>query len=211
MHDSAVSPCLHDCLVFLHSHFPLQSPPSCPLRLSPCSQQQTSPWYCSPVPMLQLPAAALSRGLASLSGVCMAGPRIVCVVLTPFSLSWICCFTLQQPQVLPHCPKQLPRCGDLTPASVLPPPRCRSSPAHSLSFFPSLLCPTEFCVVLYILFHWSGTLACSQLVFHKIFCVLRCVPDVSIEREVLHIHLLLHHLILSFVDFLMLAILAGVR
>ena len=38
-----------------------------------------------------------------------------------------------------------------------------------------------------------------------------CVPDVSIESEVLHIHLLLHHLVLSFVDFLMLAILAGVR
>ena len=57
-------------------------------------------------------------------------------------------------------------------------------------------------MVLYILFHWSGTLACSQLVFHKIFCVLRCVPDVSIEREVLHIHLLLHHLVLidSFLD-----------
>ena len=63
----------------------------------------------------------------------------------------------------------------------------------------------------YILFHWSGTLARSQLVFHKIFCVLRCVPDVSIERDVLHIHLLLRHLVLSFVDFLMIIILAGVK
>ena len=111
MHDSAVSPCLHGCLVFLHSHFPLKSPPSCPLRLSPCSQQQTSPWYCSPIPMLQLPAAALSRGLASLCGVCMAVARTVCVILTPFRLSWICCFTLQQPQMLHLCPKQLPRVG----------------------------------------------------------------------------------------------------
>ena len=28
---STVSPCLHDCLVFLHRHFPPQSPPSHPL------------------------------------------------------------------------------------------------------------------------------------------------------------------------------------
>ena len=43
-HDSAVLSCLHGCLVFLHKHFPLQSPVSCPLGLSPHSLQQTSPW-----------------------------------------------------------------------------------------------------------------------------------------------------------------------
>ena len=31
MHDSAVSPCFHGCLAFLHRHFPPQSPPSYPL------------------------------------------------------------------------------------------------------------------------------------------------------------------------------------
>ena len=33
----------------------------------------------------------------------------------------------------------------------------------TLRFFPSSLCPTKFCVVLYILFRWSGTPARSQL------------------------------------------------
>ena len=28
------------------------------------------------------------------------------------------------------------------------------------------------------------------------YCVWRCVPDVSMEREVLHVHLLLHHLVI---------------
>ena len=41
------------------------------------SQQQPSPWDCSTVAKLQLPAAALSRGLASLSGVCVAAARTV--------------------------------------------------------------------------------------------------------------------------------------
>ena len=34
MHDSAVSPCFHSCLAFLHRHFPSQSLPSHPLDLS---------------------------------------------------------------------------------------------------------------------------------------------------------------------------------
>ena len=39
-HDSAVLPCFHGCLAFLHRHFPPQSPPSLPLDLSLHSQQQ---------------------------------------------------------------------------------------------------------------------------------------------------------------------------
>ena len=54
----------------------------------------------------------------------------------------------------------------------------------------------EFCVDLYILFCWSGTPVCSQRVFCMHFCVWRCVPDVSVERDILHVHLLLHHLVL---------------
>ena len=72
---SAVLPCLHGCLAFLHRHFPPQSPPSPPLDPSACSQQQPSPWDCSTIPKLQVPAAAPSRGPASLSGVCMAVAR----------------------------------------------------------------------------------------------------------------------------------------
>ena len=50
---------------------------------------------------------------------------------------------------------------------------------------------------LYFLFCWSGTPVCSQLVFCMHFCVWRCISDVSIERDVLHVHLFLHHLVLS--------------
>ena len=91
--DSAVSPCLHGCLVFLHRNFPLRSPPSRPMGPSPRSQQQTSPWDCSPIPTFQLPAPVLSRGLASLSRVYKAAARIVCVILIPFTLSQLSCFT----------------------------------------------------------------------------------------------------------------------
>ena len=76
--DSAVSPCFHGCLAFLHRLFPPQSPPSRSLGLSLCSQQQHLLWGCSTIPMVQLPTAAPSRGPASLSGVHMAAARAVC-------------------------------------------------------------------------------------------------------------------------------------
>ena len=75
--DSAVSPCFHGCLAFLHRHFPPQSPPSHPLDPFLHSQWQPSPWNCSIIPILQLLAAVPSRGPASLSGVCMTVARTV--------------------------------------------------------------------------------------------------------------------------------------
>ena len=63
--DSAVSPCFHGCLAFLHRHFPPRSPPSHPLDPSLHSQQLRSPWDCSTIPKCQLPAAAPSRGPVS--------------------------------------------------------------------------------------------------------------------------------------------------
>ena len=50
---------------------------------------------------------------------------------------------------------------------------------------------------LYILSQWLGTPVCAQLVFCMHFCVWRYISDVSMERGVLHICLLLHHLVLS--------------
>ena len=70
MRDSAVLPCFHGCLAFLHRHFPPQSPLSHPLNSSLCSQQQPSPRDCFTIPKLQVPATALS-------GVCMAVARAV--------------------------------------------------------------------------------------------------------------------------------------
>ena len=75
--DSAVSPCFHGCPAFLHRHFPPQSPPSHPLDQSLHSQQHSSPWDCSTIPQLQLPATAPSRGQAFLSRICIAVARTV--------------------------------------------------------------------------------------------------------------------------------------
>ena len=75
LRDSAVSPCFHGCLAFLHRHFPPQSPSSHPLDLSLCRQRQPLPWDCFTIPKLQLPAAAPYRGSVSLSGVCMIAVR----------------------------------------------------------------------------------------------------------------------------------------
>ena len=77
MHDSAVSPCFHGCPAFLHRHFLPQSPPSHPLDQSLHSQQHSSPWDCSTIPQLQLPATAPSRGQAFLSRICIAVARTV--------------------------------------------------------------------------------------------------------------------------------------
>ena len=49
MHDSAVSPCFHGCLTFLHRHFPPQSPSSHPLDPSLHNQQQPLHWDCSTI------------------------------------------------------------------------------------------------------------------------------------------------------------------
>ena len=89
--DSAVSPCFHGCLAFLHGHFASQSPPSHPLEPSLHSQQQLSPWDCSTIPKLQLPATAPSGGPACLS--CIHGCSKDCLILIPFRLPQISCFT----------------------------------------------------------------------------------------------------------------------
>ena len=205
-HDSAATSCFHGCLAFLHRHFPPQSPPSHPLNLSLHSQQQPLPWDCSTLPKLQLPAAVPSRGPVSLSGVCMAAAR---TVWFPFHLGchWSV-VSLSALNVSPLTHRQLPWCGDQTPASVPPPAEGRSHPSNtpvfplaSLSYWVLFGSIYSFLLVLlcwYILFCWysAGTPVCSQLVFSMHFHVWRFIPDVSMERDVLHILLHLCHLVL---------------
>ena len=82
------------------------------------------------------PTAVLSKGLASLSEVNMAATRMVCVILIPFRLSQISCFTLQQPQVFLLLPKQLSQCGDLTPWFSSPSPQVQMQFCSLSSFSP---------------------------------------------------------------------------
>ena len=161
-HDSAVLPCFHGCLAFLHRYFPPQSPPSHPLGPSLCSQQQPETQDWSTIPKLQLPASEPWRGPVYLSWVCMAVARTVC-----FSFHLGCnrsAVSLSALYVSPLTQTTALMWGSDPCFSF---PTCREqvqSQKHS-SFPPQFLHPTEFFVVLYILFHWSGTPVCSQLMF----------------------------------------------
>ena len=74
----------------------------------------------------------------------------------------------------------------------------RAGPAQ-LTLLLFLLAPSsyQFCVGSYIIFCWSGLPVCSQVVFCMHVCVWRCITDVPMVRDVLHVHLLLCHLLLS--------------
>ena len=162
--DSAVSPCFHGCLAFLHRHFPLQSPPSHPVDLSLCSQQQPSPWDCSTIPKLQLPAAAPSRGPCPGYAWLRQG-----LIPIPFRLPQISYFTLS----LKCFSSDSDNCPDGGIRTLLQFPHLpRAGPVLlTLLFFHLVLHSTKFCVVLYILFRWSGPPVHSQMVFCVHFCV----------------------------------------
>ena len=118
-----------------------------------------------------------------------------CLILIPFRLPQISCFTL----TLKCFSSDSDSCPDvgIGPLSQFPHPLRAGPVLLTLLFFPLVPSSYQVFVVLYILFLWSGIPVCSQLVFCMHFCVSRCIPDVSMERDVLHIHLLLSHLVLS--------------
>ena len=162
---SAESPCFHGCPAFLHRPFSPQSPASHPPDPSLHSQQQPSPWDCSTVPKLQLPAAAPSRG--PVWGV--YGCRKDCLILIPFRLPHISCSTLSLKCFFSE-PDSCPDVG-VGPLLQFPHPLRADSVLLTPLFSPQILRPTEFCAVLYALFRWSGTPVRSQLVLCMYFCV----------------------------------------
>ena len=89
-------------------------------------------------------------------------------------------------------------CGNLSSASA--------SLALTLLFLLlSFFCPTQICEYPYNPFQWSGTPASILAVFCENCCIYRCILDTSMERDVLHVHLLLHLLEpLLFLPFLLL-------
>ena len=197
-HNSAVSPCFHGCLAFIPRHFPPQSPPLHPLDPPLHSQQQPSPWDCSTVPNLQLPTAVPFRGLASLSGG-MYGCGKDCLIFTPFKVPQVSCFTLSL--CVPHL-TQLPPFGNWTAALVAPPAKGRVSSTNTPVFSPSSFILPNF-AWLYIFFS-------SGQVFLSILSWCSACTSVSEgvflrypwREDVLHVHLLLHHLVLCPAAFL---------
>ena len=128
----------------------------------------------------------------------MATVRTVCVFLTLSCLPQTGCFTLfRQPLMLPFCPSLFPvREGvspnsGLSPLLQLPLPGVQVlsiflSSSFSLLFFH----PTQLCRDLYSPFQCPRSSASFQLVFCENCCIYRCIPDASVERDELHVHLL---------------------
>ena len=92
-----------------------------------------------------------------------------CLIL-PFRLPQISCFTLS----LKCFSSDSDSCPDVGITSLLQLPHLPRGQVQTYyhSYFTHwFLLPTKFCMVLYILFLWSGTPVCSQLVFCMHFCV----------------------------------------
>ena len=167
VHDSAVSPCFHGCLAFLHWHFPPRSPPSQPLNLSLCSQQLPLPWDCSTVPQLQLPAPVPSGRAPALPGVCMVAARTV--ILIPSRLPQISCFALSLKCFSSDSDSCL--AVGIGPLLQFPQPLRVGAVLLTLLFSPLGPSSCQVLHVLYIPFRWSGTPICCQLAFCMHFCV----------------------------------------
>ena len=119
-----------------------------------------------------------------------------CLILIPFRLPQISCFTLS----LKCFSSDSDNCPDVGIRPLLQFPHLlRAGPVLlTLLFSPQFLHPTKLWVRLNIIFHWSMTPVQSQLVFCMHFCVRRCIPYGSVERDVLHVHLFLCHLVLLY-------------
>ena len=124
----------------------------------------------------------------------MCGCSEDCLILIPFRLPQISCFTLSLKCFFSES-DSCPNVG-IGPLLQFPHSLGADPVLLTLLFSPLILRPTEFCVVLYILFCWSGTPVRSQLVFCLYFRVRRCISGVSLQRflGVLLVHLLLRHL-----------------
>ena len=53
-------------------------------------------------------------------------------------------------------------------------------------------CPCFVWICIFLSWSWSRTLATTQQAFCEIFYIWRCIPDAFVERDVLHIHLVLY-------------------
>ena len=186
-------PCFQDRLAFLHRHFPSRSPPSHPLHPSLCGQQQPLPWE---EPSTPAPSSCAFRGTClSVQGMYVART----VTLLPFRLPQISC-SRSALNVSPLTQTVAWLWGS-DPASVSLPAEGRSSPANTPGFPLSSYALPSF--TWFSIFFSVGQVLLSALNWCSgCASVWRCIPDVSMERYVPHIHLLLHHLVLidSFLD-----------
>ena len=129
IHDSTLSPFFHGCLAFHHNLLP-----DIPSDLLPAVNS-------SPCPGIAPQSLCSNSQLLCLLGDLHPRPWFVwlwqnyCLILIPFRLSQPKYqLLLSQPQMFLLWPRQLPQCGDRSPASVPPPTKGRSSPANTPVF-----------------------------------------------------------------------------
>ena len=105
--------------------------------------------------------------------------------------------------------RQFPQCGDRTPASVPPPAKGRSSPTNTPVFSPSFFILLSF--AWFYIFFSSGQVLLTALSWCSACTSVSKVIflNVSVERDVLHVHLLLHRLVLSIVHFITIIIISA--
>ena len=99
----------------------------------------------------------------------MYGYGKYCLILIPFRLPQISCFTLNL-KCFSSDSDNCPALG-IGPLLQFPYPMKVGPGLLTLLFFPLVPSSYQVCMVLYILFHWSGTSVNSQLVFCMHFCV----------------------------------------
>ena len=156
------------------------------------SQQQPSPWDCSTIPMLQLPTTACSREPAVLSRVHMAVARSVW-----FSFHLGCHRSAVSLSALNVSSSDSDNCPSVGIGSLLQFPHLPRAGLVLLTpvfpLFPSSYRVLHGFIHSFPLVRYSCLLSAG--VPHALLCW-QYIPDVSMETDVLHMHVLLHHLFL---------------
>ena len=176
-------------------------PPSHPLRLSPHSQQQSSPWVFSPIPMFQLSAHVHRHTHVPVWGAQGCGTDHLCrshsvlsaprPAISPSSDSLRCSPSV--PTDFPVGEGASPDVGTSPLLQLLL--RCTDPILLALLFFfPSFFHPVWLCGDLSCPFQCPRSSAGVQLVFFENYSICRCILDAFVERDELHIFLLHRHL-----------------
>ena len=128
---------------------------------------------------------------------CLEYIQIVFVILTPFRLSHITCFTLHNSlKYFPSVSTNCPGCEDLSPTSS--PLQLGAGWSCSLSSFSLLSFILLSCAWNHIFFSsGQGLLPVFSWYSVRNAAICRCILDASMERDVLHIHQILCHLVKS--------------
>ena len=175
------------------------APHSHPLRVSPCSQQQSSPWVCSPNPMFQHPPSRPHKQTPiSGWGTQGCGTDHLCRSHSAPHTTDHVLYSPLGPQSSPSVSTYLLSSEGASlgekPLHSFSSPSGLQVPSHFLfSFFPFLFCPSQLHRDLACTFRCPMSSASLQQVLCEDCPICRCILDAFVLRGECHV-LLLHHL-----------------